>query len=756
MDLDPTAEEEEHRLEDHNEAEDARALFGGSAAAAIDIDNDDCLPGATGTGSTSTPGTASTAAASSSSKRPPRSKVWNDFDELTHLVNGKRVRYGAVCKYCKQTLSGKSSSGTGHLLRHNCSAKKEQQRAGIVQSVLKYNPDGSLKHWEYSPAVARTELCRLIAKDDLPLWFGESDAFQQYITNAHNPKFVKSSRQTTARDFVRLYNERVAKLIETFNTSVASVALTSDIWNGKAKEDYISVVAHFVNSNWELEKRLIGLRLIDEAHTGRNIAERISIVVDEYGLTNKIFAITLDNASPNKTAMGFLKPLFSGYLGLAFPEPSDETLDDSELSDDPDDLSTVFLHQRCACHIINLIVKSCLTILKPYLDDFRKAITFLNSSNQRIAAYKSYCLSMGVTPRKFGVDMDVRWNSTFLMLKHLLPHRSTFSVFIQTQYPLQEGDPPLLTTNHWTIGEKVLSFLQLFYDSTVALSGVYYPTSPLMLHQILKIARHLNNYENDELLRQAVVPMKDKFLKYWREIPLLYAFAFILDPRAKMRGFHKVLLRLSTLTGTDYSRLPQKVRSLLTKTFQLYESKFGDVRLRAQHQTTSANEGRNKMAWDDIYGDDDFDGESSTSQSCRRSGSGSIATSSATFATASSVSELSSYLDSDTVSQFNEDFNILSWWHEHKLTYPILSLLAKDVMTVPASTISSESTFSLVGRVIEERRRRLTSDMVEILSCIKDWELADLHMQHNLEKDTKELEAIHESMVLEDSSPEQD
>jgi hypothetical protein len=94
----------------------------------------------------------------------------------------------------------------------------------------------------------------------------------------------------------------------------------------------------------------------------------------------------------------------------------------------------------------------------------------------------------------------------------------------------------------------------------------------------------------------------------------------------------------------------------------------------------------------------------------------------------------------------------LSWWHEHKLIYPILSLLAKDVMTVPASTISSESSFSLVGRVIEEHRRRLTSDMVEILSCIKDWELADSHMQHNVEKDTKEMELIHASMILEDAT----
>lgn len=71
--------------------------------------------------------------------------------------------------------------------------------------------------------------------------------------------------------------------------------------------------------------------------------------------------------------------------------------------------------------------------------------------------------------------------------------------------------------------------------------------------------------------------------------------------------------------------------------------------------------------------------------------------------TVASTSELASYLDSDTITEFDEDFNVLSWWHQHKLTYPILSLLAKDVLTVPASTISSESTFSLAGRVIEER-----------------------------------------------------
>jgi hypothetical protein len=106
------------------------------------------------------------------------------------------------------------------------------------------------------------------------------------------------------------------------------------------------------------------------------------------------------------------------------------------------------LHQCCACHIVNLIVKSCLKHLQPYLEEFRTTIIFLNSSNQHIASYKQYCLSIGVRPRKFGVDMDVRWNSTFLMLKHLVPYQTTFSIWIKAKHLWKSGGSFLLTENH--------------------------------------------------------------------------------------------------------------------------------------------------------------------------------------------------------------------------------------------------------------------------------------------------------------------
>jgi hypothetical protein len=47
-------------------------------------------------------------------------------------------------------------------------------------------------------------------------------------------------------------------------------------------------------------------------------------VFEEFGLIDKIFFVTLDNASSNAKAMETLTPMFAGYLGSnPAPEPSD-------------------------------------------------------------------------------------------------------------------------------------------------------------------------------------------------------------------------------------------------------------------------------------------------------------------------------------------------------------------------------------------------------------------------------------------------
>jgi hypothetical protein len=304
-----------------------------------------------------------------------------------------------------------------------------------------------------------------------------------------------------------------------------------------------------------------------------------------------------------------------------------------------------------------------------------------------------------------------------------------FFVFIDTHYKVKKN---LLTSDHWYIVEHVLEFLELFYLSIVSLSGVYYPTFPLMMHVVIEIAAHLNLFENDSKLRPVIVPMKSKFQKYWENIPLVYSFAFILDPRAKLTNFNNALHVLSDSLHPDYSSYSIEVKTQLSILYAKYESKFGSVRLQ-RPQPITIGPGNVLSSWNRFV---------------RTNPSSSSVSTGTVFNTpiSSTISELSSYLDSDPLTEFDDSFSVLSWWCDHKRTYPILSILAKDVLIVLVSTISSESAFSLCGRLIEERWRSLTPELVEMLSLAKDWEQAAVRQQHYVEN--KGLEELMANMYL--------
>jgi hypothetical protein len=188
---------------------------------------------------------------------------------------------------------------------------------------------------------------------------------------------------------------------------------------------------------------------------------------------------------------------------------------------------------------------------------------------------------------------------------------------------------------------------------------------------------------------------------------------------------------MSQLTHSDYSGYLTSVRADLSDLFNKHDDKFGSVRLQRTSNATPG-EGKSNYAWDLVFGADGIGSSSSMVPKLLRRTSASALLHAASTPGISG-SELVAYLDSDTVQKFNDEFNLLDWWHDHKLTYPVLSILAKDIISVHVSTVGSESAFSLAGRVIEERCRRLGSGMVEMLSLLKDREAADARMQHTIE-----------------------
>jgi hypothetical protein len=82
---------------------------------------------------------------------------------------------------------------------------------------------------------------------------------------AHNPRNSIISNETITKDLTKYFIASIIKLIDSF-ADISFDALTFDIWTSNAKKDYLSMVSHYVNLDCQLEKMIIGFKLIDEFH----------------------------------------------------------------------------------------------------------------------------------------------------------------------------------------------------------------------------------------------------------------------------------------------------------------------------------------------------------------------------------------------------------------------------------------------------------------------------------------------------------
>jgi hypothetical protein len=82
--------------------------------------------------------------------------------------------------------------------------------------------------------------------------------------------------------------------------------------------------------------------------------------------------------------------------------------------------------------------------------------------------------------------------------------------------------------------------------------------------------------------------------------------------------------------------------------------------------------------------------------------------------------EIDAYFEEPLEPDNDEDFDILAWWKCKSDKFPVLSNMVRDFLAIPLSTVSSESAFSLGGRILGERRSSLAPEMLEALVYGKD------------------------------------
>lgn len=97
----------------------------------------------------------------------------------------------------------------------------------------------------------------------------------------------------------------------------------------------------------------------------------------------------------------------------------------------------------------------------------------------------------------------------------------------------------------------------------------------------------------------------------------------------------------------------------------------------------------------------------------------------------------------DALVKEGDPFDILNWWKTNSSKYLVLSEMARNALSVPISTVASESAFSTGGRILDSYRSSLWPKTVEALVCAQNW-LRSRESMFDLRDVISELDSIEE------------
>ena len=155
-----------------------------------------------------------------------------------------------------------------------------------------------------------------------------------------------------------------------------------------------------------LHKRVLSFVHVPPPRGGHDIADAIYKCLKEWEIEEKIFTISVDNASYNDKALKRLKEIFSRVRKLV--------------------CGGRLFHVRCCAHILNLLVRDGLGTIDSVIGEVREAIKYVNNSEARLQRFSDYAHQLQIKDRKLVLDVPTRWNSTYDMLFVALKFKDVF------------------------------------------------------------------------------------------------------------------------------------------------------------------------------------------------------------------------------------------------------------------------------------------------------------------------------------------
>lgn len=335
---------------------------------------------------------------------------------------------------------------------------------------------------------------------------------------------------------------------------------------------------------------------------------------------------------------------------------------------------------NCFAHLINNLVGAMCSEkgIQPLLDDAKALVKYMKRSGLNYkcnVTLKSHC--------------PTRWSTVHIMLKSILAsYNGTFKLLEQRQ---NSGNPnhrdclDMIECIKKSTLQKIVTFLEPFKDFTDRIEGDKDVTIHHVWTTFIQINDHLKmeydgtrEHEEDFSLIEGMKVLGRNYIN-----KNLSAFSPTCEQRIAV-VLHPKMKRLRKMSESEREETYSNIDDIIKRN-QAQKPPQEPITKRNQNKRSSLNDFIDSE-------DDDNDGIYSA--------------------------ELSGYLRH--VHKFDEKMTLRGWWFENRNRYPELFKLFLKISSTPASSAPSERTFSINGRIINDRRTALLPKSVSQISICRN------------------------------------
>lgn len=298
-------------------------------------------------------------------------------------------------------------------------------------------------------------LMLLFIQDFQPFSIVDDPSFK-YFVEALNPDYEIPSRTTIIDTLLpTAYDETLAK-INSIMCEVTKVTLTVDIFTSAKMDNYLTILVHFVNRNFQMENIFLDCIPYDETQSKEDLANDLQRIIERWNLENKILVIVSNNSAKLSEAIRILK----------------------------------LEQMECFGHRINIVANEALKHASSICEKIRIIVSYFTKNPEAKIAFAEQQIQCTGNAKKLLQDDNTNWNNTYYML-------ARFSELQNHLKPLRflNKKLPVITNQDWKFVEDLVEVLEPLEKLTKVLSTENYLPASMV---IVLIEGLLNVYQELE------------------------------------------------------------------------------------------------------------------------------------------------------------------------------------------------------------------------------------------------------------------